>query len=710
MAVAEGKFALYSSIKPPLPAGDYRLTARQNLSATNASGALAPGDLPVAELPTHLRVRSPRFALPPEQVLSTFPPANSRGSYGMRLAQIVIKRRTLPWERLLTPSAPGDPPIPDATPWLALVLIAEGEAELKTNQPVADCITPGVVLAGGADVEKGNYLVVRRSIVDKVFPTRLDVPLLAHAREVDINDTELMMGDDDGFLAVVVSNRLPLAGQDASGGDAPIKYLACLVNLEGQFDVLLPKAPDPAPFTLYAEALEAVTLSSAGWDQMTMGRPPDTKARADVVDVRGATPAPRDAGEARPVVQAARPAGVSGAAAATVGAATGGAGQWSSPSTGSGDDVYLEMARPFSSVVNVGAFVAAEPTYRFPVLLHWSFTSQGDKTFKKLMQELDAGLLGTVNPDASSDPDRSGRPPVEVVETGHVGLAQRTLRGDEVRAWYRGPFVPHPTADPPGGRLLLAHTSDQLRIVVPDGREDLSLAGAFEIGRLLALARPSMVAALLRWRQLHYQAARRGAIWDGVSVFLGALDIDAEAARLGPDLGISLGRSLARSVSGRPDDYLGAPRQLVAPGLPVDVGAGVVEGMAAGLGVGPAVFRGDAHAVLAELRVTATPFVAAPTSAGGIVTGVRGTLLSGALDKQLVGLMADAIPGSIAGVGLGGGAFGGAIHVAGGAPGPGGVGVAGPGRTPRGRPAAQPDALDLLLEALNRQRDQEEPE
>jgi hypothetical protein len=706
MAVGEGKFALYSSIQPPLPAGDYRLTARQNLNASNASGALGPGDLPVAELPTHLRVRSPRFALPPEQVLSTFPPANSFGSYGLRLAQIVIKRRTLPWERALKPSA-GEPPIPDTTPWLALVLIAEGEAELKTNQPVADCITPGVVLDGVADVEKGSTLIVRRSIVDKVFPTRLDVPLLAHAREVDINDTELMMGDDDGFLAVVVSNRLPLAGQDTGGGEAPIKYLACLVNLEGQFDVLLPKAPDPAPFTHFAEVLEAVSFSAAGWDQMTMGRPLETKALSGVIDDRAARPAPRDAGAARPVAQAARPSSVSPTAASTVGVATGAAGQWSSPTTNSVDDVYVEMARPFSGVVNVGNFVAAEPIYRFPVLLHWSFTSSGDTTFQKLMEEVDAGLLGTVAADTSSDADSAGRPPVEVVETGHVGLAQRTLRGDEVRAWYRGPFVPHPTADPPGGRLPLAHTSDQLRIIVPDGREDLSLAGAFEIGRLLALARPSMVAALLRWRQLHYQAARRGAIWDRVSAFLGALDINLEEVQLGPALGISLGRSLARSVSGRPDDYLGAPRQLVAPGVPVDVGAGVIEGMAAGLGVAPAVFRGDTNAVLGQLRVTAAPVVAAPTSAGGVVTGVRGTLLSGALDKQLVGLVADAVPGSIAGVGLGGGAFGGAIPVIGGGP---GLGIVRPRRPSRGRAAAQPDALDLLLEALNRQEEHEEQE
>lgn len=115
---------------------------------------------------------------------------------------------------------------------------------------VADCVTPGVDLQADGepkDVAKGNCLVARKSIIDKVFPTRRDLDLLVHAREVDINDTELMMGDDDGFLAVVISNRLPVPGKDENGEDTPVKYLACLINLEGQYETLLEKSPDPEP-------------------------------------------------------------------------------------------------------------------------------------------------------------------------------------------------------------------------------------------------------------------------------------------------------------------------------------------------------------------------------------------------------------------------------------------------------------------------------
>ncbi|MGZ8458363.1 MAG: hypothetical protein ACXWZ4_17285, partial [Gemmatirosa sp.] len=183
-----------------------------------------------------------------------------------------------------------------------------------------------------------------------------------------------------------------------------------------------------------------------------------------------------------------------------------------------------------------------------------------------------------------------------------VGLVHRTRRGDEARIWYRGPFVAHPTVDPPDGRLALAHAADQLRIVVPDGREDLSLAGAFEIGRLMALARPSIVAALLRWRQVHYQSARRQAIWDAQRPFLVALLGTALPERIPVDFGVHLGRALAGAIAARPETFVGDPRPLVDAGRPLAVDASVTEALATGYALPPAALRGDLGTVLGRLR------------------------------------------------------------------------------------------------------------
>jgi hypothetical protein len=661
MAVGEGKFVLYSRIEPPLKAGDYRLTAEQKLSAQGASGALDSAALPVEDLPIHFRVRSPRFALPPDQVLSTFPPANSEGNYGMRLPQIVIKRRTLPWERRVSETN-------TQAPWLALVLIREGEAELQLNAPVAQCVTPGVELSGKADAELGNYLLVRRSIVDKVFPTQVDVPLLAHAREVDLNDTELMMGDDDGFLAVVIANRLPLPTRDADGNDVPVKYIACLVNLEGQFDELLPHSPPQVPTMTFPVFEAQLAVDLASWDHVKMGRATPKINPGEAFE----TPLRAGPGVRAPAKPAAAKANVSPLAGTPAFEANDG---WSKPTMRSHADVYAEMARPFAQI-DPGRFTLPEKTYRFPVLLHWSFTSVGETTFQKLMHDLDSGLLGNIDENAPV----VGREPPEVVETGHVGLALRNRRGDKVRAWYRGPFVPHPTQDPPGGRLALAHAADQLRIVIPDGREDISLASAFEIGRLLALSRPSMVAALLRWRQLHYQTARRRAIWEE---FAEVFDLGKLDPRLKVDWHLEFGRRLARTLAEKPEQFLGNPRPLVDPGLPLALERPAIDQLALGFALDAKILSGSPIDVAMQLQLTEIPVASIPASPKAINARTRATLTQ-ALDASLERLVADTfVKGRVA------------------------EPMIDAKRAPRGaaRVNAPPDAIDELLARMSKEED-----
>lgn len=635
MAVPEGTFRIYSAVTPPLSAGDYRLTSSQELSATRPGQTFDADDLAVDPLHTHVRVRSPQYVLPPDQVLSTFPPAGSEGAYGSRLPQVVIRRRTLPWERTVQEGH-------EDQPWLALVLIAEGEAEMRLNQPVADCVTDGVELDSPADVELGNCLAVRKSVVDRVFPTQEEVRLLAHAREVDIGDTELMMGDDDGYLAVVIANRLPLPARDADGGEVPVKYLACLVNLSEQFDQLLDKAPEPlTPLIttrLPVASTDAMIATLADVDHASMGSA--GYATGALGTLTGSLPsaAPSAAAATGAAQAIAAPTALGDALATPYTAKSG----WSKQVAGAGatgvSAVYSAMAEPFRNAA-VSGFLGGhvldlDRTLVFPVLLHWGFTSTGQMTFRRLMEELDSGLLGT--PQGRRAQEVVGRPPFESVETGHVGLAHTTRRGDNVRSWYRGPLVPHPTADPPGGRLPLAHTADQVRVVVPDGREDISLAAAFEIGRLLALSRPSTVASLMRWRQVGYQAAQRAgalAAQGAILAELGVHELDVER-----DLGGRLAAVLADAVVTRPEAFLGDPAPLVRPGREVSLGAladqEVNEVLATGLGVQAEVLSGPVTDVLGSLQQTEVR-VTQPARAfdAGVLSGVLQPRLVGSFER-----------------------------------------------------------------------------
>ena len=619
-----GHFILHSNVLPQLTAGAYQLVSDQT-------------GLPfeVAEEQTHVTVSAPRFTMPTDQILSTFPPANAEGSFGDRLPQIVLKRRTLPWER-----NPAELVAPSATPWLALVVVAEGEAELSTATPIAGCVTPGTTLLDPEDhdVEQGLYLSVTETVLQKLFPTKDDLALLTHVREVDVDDTELANGDDDGWLAVVLANRLPVA--DEATGD-PVRYMACLVNVEGQLESL-PVPQPPVNHFEWALAQDWSVLATVDPDAV-----PDVRVmggmRVDNVVLPGpvlAAPADARPGAPRaaaPAVSAfarnSRPmSGVSIDGTRSIREPAMG-GQWK----GAAEQVSAVALDPDAKRLvrdrMAGGFrlpieqFAREPVFRFPVLAHWSFTTSGPRTFETLMRGLDVGLLGTteaadadaapVGAAVEAVPAPPARPAPEVVETGHIALDHRTRRGDAGRAWYRGPFVPFPTTRDtlPGGQPSpVAHDADQLRRVVPDGREDLALASAFEIGRLLGLSQLSVVSALLRFRGDQFGAAR---VRELVRLTTGLTlpPIGPQRVDLGRFVAIDLMGTLAKNRA----QMIGPRRPVADPGREVKVKGDLDTVIAAGLGHRPRVRA--AHREEARHRARAR----AGSGAGRRCRGQQGT-------------------------------------------------------------------------------------
>ncbi|MCW2538443.1 MAG: hypothetical protein JWN95_168 [Frankiales bacterium] len=531
-----GFFEIYPDFRPALPAGLYTTTSHQDLAAAPPTG---DGAIHVDDTQFFVHIDSPRYVMPPEQILSTFPPAGSQGDWRERLPQIVLKRRTMPWERNPGPtkdSPPVGPPNPDpdpatAPPWLALIVLADGEGQLSTDVDVSQCVTPGVNLGDDADVPQGKYLEVTQDIIDKVFPCLDELALLSHVRKVDLRDTALALGDDDGYLSVVLSSRLPQPGPPAQpgGGPTPLKYTACLINLERQLPRLLPTEPNPILFFDATSVTALVTAEflapapNATIDQIAMNIGPGVRAGA--FDAKSAA-VPKTTAAARKAAKAAAKAAAKNvtaladagstqlapyapAARLETAAAAWNTGPVSRAALNSTD---LALATGYKFGVNDGLITTVNRKFRFPVLVSWEFTCTGDGGFERLMNALDVGLLGTL--------DGAQPPPLpEVAATGHVALSHRTRRGEPATSWYRGPLGPQPTERvlPVAGVLPLANTGDQLRRVVPDGREDVSLAAMFEIGRLLTLSKPTLVAALMKWRRDLFGAARARELSDALS-------------------------------------------------------------------------------------------------------------------------------------------------------------------------------------------------
>jgi hypothetical protein len=615
---APGTFNLYSAVTPPVLAGDYQLNATGTVGYGDGSGAVDPHR-------PWLRVVSSRYTMPPDQLLSTFPPANAEGAWAARLPQVVLKRRTLPWERV-----PGTGPGDADLPWLALVVLAEGEGKLSTEVEVTQCVTPGVTLDGPSDVPKGLYIEVPKSIVDAVFPTKDDLQFLVHVREVDKSDTELAAGDDDGWMAVVLGNRFPqptVTATDAGPVTTPVRYLACLISVEGQVDHLAQPAPDDDRF----HAINTVFDYQAAYVQAYGPPTPDEYAMSASALGGLASTGPRDAG--------AGPAAPNAAPKADVTAVPPVSPSWqvktaAAPRTGTAESAYQAvrdaMGAPWRVAIN-RVTAAGDPLYRFPCLAHWSFTTTDGATFEQLMQGLDVGLLGTLPQAPSEAPPLPPRPkpPPQVTATGHVELDMQGRRGEQAHAWYRGALAPHVTErDQPrgGGTLPMAHTSDHLRRVTPDGLEDLTYAAAFEIGRLLALSQPSVVAAQMRWRADQYGASRISSLTAGA--FSGVLDAPPGTAPR--DLGRLLGGAFLAAAATAPRQVIGPRRPVADPGRPIPglAAATLDQAVAAGLGLDLAALRKTAQALgpaaaLAEQSVPAGSLPAGPVLEGPALDTLR---------------------------------------------------------------------------------------
>ena len=626
-----GFFELYPSARPALPAGAYTATSAQQLTAqTPHDGDVT---IPVPDTAFHLDVVAPRYVMPPDQILSTFPPASAQGDWRERLPQIVLKRRTLPWERNPTfnPALPPE----QAPPWLALVVLADGEGRLSTDVDVAQCVTSDVHLDDEADVPRSKYLEVTKDIVEKVFPCQDELDLLCHVRKVDLADTELALGDDDGYLAVVLSNRLPqpASPKTADADAAPLKYTAYLINLEHQVDKLLATEPNPIlsfnalETTKYVNADFLQPAPNATLDELAMGIGPGVQQfakgrKAGKIAKSGA--AGRDELIAYGTGKGVEPATAAWATGPSkVGAVV-------------SDD--LSVASGYKAGLNEGLLAALMPVYRFPVLVSWEFTCTGEGGFERLMNSLQVGLLGTVE----------GAAPVaglEVASTGHVALPHRTRQGEANTTWYRGPLSPQPTVRAPAA---LAHAGDQLRKLVPDGREDVSLAALFEIGRLLTVNKPALVASLMAWRGQLFGAARARELAEALAAaVLTGLGKGAAGGR--NSLEDVIRQRLVTPLAQLPPDALGPiARAVTAARMPKELLEFSPEQLLLGLGADPKIVArtGQAFGVdgLAAVPVRVGQASTAPAVADKLAIAALQQTLSARVDALTASALKATVP------------------------------------------------------------------
>jgi hypothetical protein len=238
----KGSMYLFDAVTPPLSDGSYRVTIDTDVSTAGAA--------PTFRQQRYFDVVGPRFTVPQSMVAMCYPPRNAHGAFQNTLPQIVLSRRTLPWEREIAPAgtifgaanpapAPvaGDaPPLADsAVPWVALLVFEEGECTFTRNVPLEQ-VLPAAIFAklGSPAGITCDSVEAHPATVAAIMPSRQELQLLSHVRWVNVDDRELNVASGDGWFSVVVANRMPTPGAACR---------AMLVSLEGRTDVVEENPP-----------------------------------------------------------------------------------------------------------------------------------------------------------------------------------------------------------------------------------------------------------------------------------------------------------------------------------------------------------------------------------------------------------------------------------------------------------------------------------
>lgn len=144
-------------------------------------------------------------------------------------------------------------------------------------------------------------------------------------------------------------------------------------------------------------------------------------------------------------------------------------------------------------------------TVRLAVLNSWSFGCvPAARTFRSYLEEVakPPTTLQVPYRDPGGNPSETVK---KALEMGYAAFDHVTRRGARTVSWYRGPLLPYATA---ATQSVPVSSADALTRYDPStGMFDVSLAAAWQIGRLLALDDKDFATLLYNWKHGRQQAA-----------------------------------------------------------------------------------------------------------------------------------------------------------------------------------------------------------
>jgi hypothetical protein len=136
---------------------------------------------------------------------------------------------------------------------------------------------------------------------------------------------------------------------------------------------------------------------------------------------------------------------------------------------------------------------ALEDKIRLVVLASWTFTSYGKATFETLVQKVKIKNMTLL----SSLP--KGHPLQKHLAHGYTPMRHEMRNGAKNISWYKGPFAPHKLSFT-GNKFITFSCSDTALYYDTDtGFLDVSIAAAWELGKIMALNNQEFTKAMVGW-------------------------------------------------------------------------------------------------------------------------------------------------------------------------------------------------------------------
>jgi hypothetical protein len=432
MRLNVGEIQFYDNYIQGLSSGVYTINLNQTVVGVSSG---SDANTQTYSKTQQFVVQAPQVSIDPPEIHAFFPPAYSSGQFAENLPYIILNGRALPWERNLSGQAV-------TVPWLALLIFTEDELlgalaqHSQNSQPpsqgmsrepshtggfvstctVAELLQPDPqVLKPQIDAQSLDpnqncqYIDITSATFRAVVPTIAELPYLAHVRQVNTADTDMLGVNDKGWFSVVMSNRFPApASQSNSAG---LRNVVHLVSLEGYENYL---TANPAPFP---------KMTASGKTNK---------------------------------------------------------------------DKYIRLV----SLANWTFTCLAESGQSFAGLIKGLITNQQGQPLSADALKLKLPVAAPSNPnDASASTVAQNR-----LSTGFVAMNYHTLSGEDTYSWYRGALVPAPTQYTAKPSPFLS-ASGAMIYDKSTGIFDHSLAAAWQLGKILALASQSFATAFLRYRR-----------------------------------------------------------------------------------------------------------------------------------------------------------------------------------------------------------------